>query len=164
MATSRNCSGESESRRRPTPLLFLLLASCRREQEERATEEVQPAVAASLPTDEDIAAACYRSPAEMAQLEAEEAGRGVHIEPTYDEYLVRAARCAWRAQRPKTAQCRFEVATIPLHAQDEPERSRHLARLGHRRWEPAAALLTHHPVLGWREHEQCRLRSATLKQ
>jgi hypothetical protein len=130
----------------------VLLLSCDSPAPEQKEWEQSPLPA--LPTEAQLAASCYKNPGEMMMLEAEEASKGVFIEPTYEEFIVRSPRCEWRDGKRRVAECRYEQSSIPFGEQEPPKRERYLRQLRDRDWQPASAMLVHDPVLGWAR--ECR--------
>lgn len=110
----------------------------------------------ALPIAAEISAACYPTPGEMAAEEARQAVNGVHIEPTFEEWIVRRERCVWQARRPPTARCRFEEASIPMGSQEGEERTRYLTWLKERHWTPTAVVLVYRRDEGWTAQGECR--------
>lgn len=141
--------------RLPILAVVPLLLSCDpavREEEKRSPPTPLPA----LPTEAQLASSCFTSPGEMMMRESEEASKGVFIEPTYEEVIVRSARCGWADRALRVAQCRFEQSSVPFGEQQLPRRERYLRLLKDRDWQPGLALLVYDPVLGW--ERECRLR------
>lgn len=108
----------------------------------------------ALPVAAEIGAACYATPGEMIDEEARQAMNGVHIEPTYEEFIVRKAECVWEARRPPTARCTFEQASIPGFQEGE-EREKSLEWLKDSRWKPTTGTLVYRRDEGWIAPEGC---------
>ena len=109
----------------------------------------------ALPIAAEISSACFASPTEMMEEESRQAVNGVHIEPTFEEWIVRREQCDWQARRPPTARCRFEEARIPMGSQEGEERTRYLKWLKDRHWTPRSAILTYRRGEGWAARGEC---------
>lgn len=129
--------------------LFLLLSCAPEAEKVPEPEGGEGPDRIALPTADEINAACFRTPGEMADEEARQAAEGVHIEPTYEEFLVRNAECVWQARRPPTARCTFEQESIPMGSQEGEERRKHLEWLKDRHWTRRTAVLTYRRDEGW---------------
>src|SRR5688572_22262965 len=123
---------------------LVLLLSCGPERDEMPEPEGGEGPGQiALPVAAEINAACYPTPGEMAEEEAQQALNGVHIEPTFEEFIVRKAECVWQLRRPPTVRCTFEKASIPMGSQEGEERKKYLAWLKDRHWTPTSAVLTY---------------------